>query len=229
MGAHFDSSHPTRPEVNKLPTHGDSKDRNCFELHAQKYVLRIRERIEQEFVPGPSALPVTGRTQPVCTYRPPDYRYISTGKLFLAVVSIVSSYDCQKTEDAPASKVEAKMLNLVRRLEEQSIRHKLEQEISRQRELDRRMKSEAWEKRKTEKDMLLNRLAAFEKMAHDLDRAESLRRLGERVRTSPAAPAELAASLDQLTLMANWLDPLVKAAWPELDEVPEKNPFGRIW
>lgn len=118
---------------------------------------------------------------------------------------------------------------LLRRLEEQSLRSKLERDIAQQRELDRRMKSEEWEQRKAEKDALLNRLAGFEKMAHDLDRAESLRRLGERIRASSSAAGGLDASLEQLTLMANWLDPLVKAAWPEVDEVPGKNPYASRW
>ena len=121
------------------------------------------------------------------------------------------------------------MLNLVRRLEALSMRHKLEQEISRQRELDRHEKSEIWEQRKAEKDALLSRLATFEKMAHDLERADSLRRFCDRVRTSPSAPVDLDMILEQLTLMANWLDPLITAPWPAVDGVPEKNPFRSRW
>lgn len=235
MGGHFDNSNPSRPEVTKLPSRGDSKVRNCFELHGQKYVLRIQERIEQELIPPPaprahSVASLTRRVaEPVFTFRRPEYRYVPTGKLFLAVVSVVSYYDYQKTQDTPASQIEAKLLKLLRRLEEQSLRSKLEQDIAQQRELDRRRKSEEWERRRARKDALLNRLAAFEKMARDLDRAESLRRLGARMRNSASASVELAADLAQLSLMANWLDPLIEAAWPEVDEVPEKNPHESRW
>lgn len=235
MGGHFENSHPPRPEVTKLPSRGDSKVPNCFELHGQKYILRIQERTEQELIPPPAprARSVAGLTrrvaEPVFTYRRPEYRYVPTGKLFLAVVSVVSYYDYQKTQDTPASQIESKLLKLLRRLEKQSLRSKLGQDIAQQPELDRCRKSEEWEQRKAEKDALLNCLAAFEKMAHDLDRAEPLRRLGERIRASPSGAGGLDVSLEQLTFMANWLDPLVKAAWPEVDQVSEKNPFGHRW
>lgn len=66
-------------------------------------------------------------------------------------------------------------------------------------------------------------------MAKDLDRARSLRRFIDEVAASPAAPAELVGSLELMALMADWLDPLVKAPWPEVDCVGDKNPFGGLW
>lgn len=66
-------------------------------------------------------------------------------------------------------------------------------------------------------------------MAHDLDCTESSRRLYEKIRTISAARLELAASFDQLMLMANGLDPLGRASWPKVDEVVEKRPHVNGW
>lgn len=68
-------------------------------------------------------------------------------------------------------------------------------------------------------------------MAKDLDRARSLRRSMDEIAASPAAPAELVSSLELMALMADWLDPLdpLKAPWPEVDAVGERNPYGRLW
>ncbi len=174
----------------------------------KKNVPRIRERMIQEAVlPRPPPRPATGRSRravahPSFEFRPQEFRYIPTGKLFLAVLSVVSYYEYQKTEDTPPSQIEAKLVNLVNRLEEVSLRRKQEQESRHERELDRRTKSIVWEQTTAKKDALLNQLAAFEKMAHDLDRAESLCRLSENIRANPSAPAELVASLDHLAKLA---------------------------
>lgn len=73
------------------------------------------------------------------------------------------------------------------------------------------------------------RLNAFKKMATDLDRTRSLRRFMKEVVASKVAPAELVGSLELMALMADWLDPLVKVTWPEVDGVGEKNPHGSLW
>lgn len=79
------------------------------------------------------------------------------------------------------------------------------------------------------KDSLLAELSTFEKMAMNLERARSLRRLRDEIAAYPAAPAELVAKLELMALMADWLDPLVKAEWPEVDSVGDKNPYGTLW
>ena len=93
----------------------------------------------------------------------------------------------------------------------------------------RRKKAQEWEVAKKNKDSLLAKLTVFEKMAKDLDRARSLRRFMDEIAASPAAPAELDGSVELMALMADWLDPLVKARWPEADEVGDKNPYGSRW
>lgn len=49
------------------------------------------------------------------------------------------------------------------------------------------------------------------------------------ISASDAAPAELVGSLELMALMADWLDPLVKVPWPEVDGVGDRNPHGGIW
>ena len=67
-------------------------------------------------------------------------------------------------------------------------------------------------------------------MAKDLDRARSLRRLVDDVLANQAtAPAELVSNIERIAHMADWLDPLVKAPWPEVDSIGDKNPFKSFW
>lgn len=105
----------------------------------------------------------------------------------------------------------------------------MENEVRAERELARRRKAQEWEASKANKDALLARLAAFEKMAKDMDRAKSLRRLMDEIAASPTAPAELASNLELMALMADWLDPMVKKSWPEVDAIGERNPYGGLW
>ena len=50
----------------------------------------------------------------------------------------------------------------------------------------------------------------------------------DEIGASPAAPAELVGSLELMAQMADWLDPLVKALWSEVDGVGDKNPHGGL-
>ncbi len=102
-------------------------------------------------------------------------------------------------------------------------------DVRAERELARRKKAQEWDAAKANKDALLTNLASFEKMAKDLDRARSVRHFMDEFSASTAAPAELAGSLELMALMADWLDPLVTAPWPEVDGVADKNPYGGLW
>jgi hypothetical protein len=42
-------------------------------------------------------------------------------------------------------------------------------------------------------------------------------------------PAELTSSLELMAHMADSLDLLIKAPWPEVDLVGDKNPFRNFW
>jgi hypothetical protein len=66
-------------------------------------------------------------------------------------------------------------------------------------------------------------------MANDMDRARSLRRLIDEIKKATAAPLELVGSLELMTLMADWLDPLIRAPWAEVDGISDKNPYGGLW
>lgn len=50
----------------------------------------------------------------------------------------------------------------------------------------------------------------------------------DEISASKEAPAELVGSLKLMTLMANWLNPLVKSPWPEVDGVGDMNPHRRL-
>lgn len=234
LNAKFENSQPALPLLRRGGRRESGIKRNCFTLHGQHFFVRISERIKQELVPPPPAKPQQGRLhasarQPAWKYRPPEYRYIPTGRLYTSIVDIAGYYERYKVEDTPHRTIEFKVRKAIRWIEDAALRRNIENEVRAERELVRRMKAQEWEATKVNKGALLAKLAAFEKMAKDLDRARSLRRLMDEIVASQAAPEELVRNLELMALMADWIDPLVKAPWPEVDTVADKNPHGNFW
>ena len=230
LRAKFENSHPALSPLRRGVRRESGSKRNCFTLHGQHFFVRILERITRELVPPPPAkLLRAGARQPAWEYRPTEYRYISTGKLYASIVDVTGSYERYKVEDTPRGTIEAKVRKAVRWVEDAALRRNVENEVRAERELARRMKAQEWEAAKANKEALLAKLTAFEKMAKDLDRARSLRRLMDEIVASQAAPAELVNNLELMALMADWIDPLIKAPWPEVDTVADKNPHGNFW
>lgn len=98
-----------------------------------------------------------------------------------------------------------------------------------ERELARCKKAQEWDAAKANKGTLLAKLTSFEKLAMDLERARSLRRLTDEIAANKTAPEELVGSLKLMALMADWLDPLVNAPWPEVDGIGDRNPHDSFW
>lgn len=230
LGAKFENAHPPLPTLRRGMRREAGSKRNCFTLHGQRYFVRIQERITQELVPPPPPKPLRpGARQPAWEYRPPEYRYIPTGKLYASIVDAATYYESYKVEDTVRGTIEVKVRKTVRWVANAALRRNVENEVRAERELARRKKAQEWDAAKANKDALLVKLASFEKMAKDLDRARSLRRLMGEIAASKTAPAELVDSLELMALIANWIDPLVKAPWPEVDGVGDKNPHGSVW
>lgn len=233
LGANFENAHPPVPPLHRGARRESGIKRNCFTLHEQRFFVRIRERITQELAPPPPAKPLKGlrsrARQPTWEYRPQEYRYFPTGKVYASIVDAATYYERYKVEDTVRGTIEGKIRKAVHWVADAAMRRNVEDEVRAERELARRVKAQTWETAKANKDALLAALAGFEKMAKDLDRSRSLRRLMEEIVASPAAPAELVGSLELMALMADWLDPLVKAPWPEVDDVSERNPYGTLW
>jgi hypothetical protein len=230
LGAEFENSHPPLPPLRRGARLESGSKRNGFTLHGQSYFVHIRERITQELVPPPPPKPLrAGARPPEWKYRPPEYRYIPTGKLYASIVDAATNYESCRVEDTARGTIEDKVKKAVQSVADAALRRKLQNELRAERELVRRKKAQEWETAKANKDKLLATLAGFEKMAKDLDRARSLRRLIDEIAVRDTAPAELVGSLELMALMANWLDPLVKAPWPEVDGVGDRNPHGSLW
>lgn len=231
IGAAFENSHPPLPSLRRGMRREPGVKRNCAIIRDQHFFVRIRERITQELVPPPPPKVPAARAKaaPVRStweYRPPEYRYIPTGKLQVAIINSHGYYEWYKLEDTPSGTIEEKVRKAVLWIENEALRRQVEAEVRAEREKERRAKAQAWEQKKANKTQLLAALEAFERMSKDLDRAESLRRLRDRIKAHPSPPPSLASGLEQITLMADWLDPLVKAAWPEVDDVGDRNPHG---
>lgn len=234
LGARFENVHPPLPPVRRGMRRDTSKKRNCFTLHGQRFFVHIRERITQELVAPPPSKPQkalrAGARQPAWEYRSPEYRYIPTGKVYASIVDAASYYESCKVEDTPRGTIEVKVKKAVQSAADSAIRRNVENEVRAERELARRNKAQEWEVAKANKDLLLATLAGFEKIANNLDRARSLRRLMDDIAANQnSAPVELVKNLELMARMADWLDPLVKAPWPEFDSVGDRNPFGSIW
>jgi hypothetical protein len=230
LGAKFENAHPPLPTLRRGMRREAGSKRNCVTLHGQRYFVRIQERITHELVPPPAPKPLrAGARQPAWEYRPPGYRHIPTGKLYASIVDAATYYERYKVEDTVRGMIEVKIRKAVHWVADAALRRNVENEVRAERELDRRKKAQEWEVAKENRDALLAKLNGFEKMAKDLERARSLRRLMDEIAASPTAPAELLSSLELMALMADWLDPLVKAPWPEVDGVSERNQYGSLW
>lgn len=235
LGAKFVNSCPPSPPLRRGARRESGSKRNCFVLHGQRFFLHIRERIVQELVPPPPPPPpkpqktLRAGLQAAWTYRPPEYRYIPTGKLYASIVDATTYYETHKTEDTARGTIEEKVKKAVRSAENIAFRRNVERQLQAERELIRRKKAQEWEAAKVKKDALLAMLAGFEKMASDLIRARSLRQLIEEIENTTTAPEELMSNLELMKSMADWLDPFVRAPWAEVDGVSDKNPYGGLW
>lgn len=204
-------------------------DRGYFRIHGSDYFIRVKERIHtEEVIDPPKPRPKAARWEPdwEALTRKKKYLYTPTGKLTLAVFSASGRYEIAKIEDADTKPVEEKILGFAQRLEVRSLKSKVEAELRHQRELERQRKVEVWEEQKAIKAALLKRLESFELMARNLDRSESLRRLARKIGDSTIVDPSLTIELALIEKMADWIDPLVQQRWPEIDDVPDRNPHS---
>ena len=226
----FENTHPPLPPLRRGARRDSGSKRNCFILHGQRFFARIQERITQELVPPPPPKPLrAGARQPAWKFHHPEYRYIPTGKLYASIVDAATYYESYKVEDTVRGTIEVKIRKAVRWVDDAALRHNVEKEVRAERELARRKKAQEWEAAKAHKNALLATLVGFEKMATDLDRARSLRRLMGEIAASKSAPAELVGSLELMAWMADWLGSLVKAPQQEGDSVGHKNRYATLW
>jgi hypothetical protein len=209
------------------------KTRGSFQIHGTRYFVRIKERIlQQEIVePPPAKLSIRSKSRQAhepdfsSMFRPKKYSFTPSGKLQLLIYRVACSYEVAKTEDTAHTIIEDKIFSLVERIESLSLTTKIEQQLHHEKQLERERKTKIWEVQKAQKDVLLQQLEAYEQMARNLDRAESLRRLAMKIQGLPNAQSKLKEEhIFHLNAMADWLDPVIAKHWPEVDDVPDKNP-----
>ena len=202
-------------------------------FHGYEYFIRISEHVLREEIHEPEpARPKPRRGQrwePSFVFREKKFSVTPTGRLKLSICSVVSASVERKIEDTAASQLDARIPTLVLSVEAKSLTNRIEQQIQHEKALETARKTAAWQERKQNKDGLLKRLAEFEAMARDLDRATSLRRFIATVLSAVQAPAHLKTDIDLLSQMADWLDPVCHRPWPEVDDVPDRNPHSGWW
>ncbi|OGB25655.1 MAG: hypothetical protein A3I66_00010 [Burkholderiales bacterium RIFCSPLOWO2_02_FULL_57_36] len=212
--------------------HSDD-DRGSFEIHGTRYFVRMKERMLKEEITEPVPARPQNRGRSRFAYEPDfssifrskKYKFTPTGKLQLQVYRVACSYEIAKTEDTPHTIIEDKLFTLVEKVERLSLTKKIEEQLRQERKLESERKTKSWEAQKAQKDALLKQLEQYEQLARNLGRAESLRRLMEKIQELPSAQSPLKEEhIAQLTIMADWLDPTIAKRWPEIDDVPDKNP-----
>jgi hypothetical protein len=229
----FDLKSSPRNEVQNRHRSTSAEDRGSFQFHGTRYFFRIKEKIlRQEIVESaPAKSPTRGRSRMAyepdfsSMFRPKKYSFTPTGKFQLVVCRVACSYEVAKTEDTPHTTSEEKVVALVGRVEALSLTKKIEDQLQYEKRMERERKTKIWETEKARKDALLKQLESYEQMARNLDRAESLRRLAEKILAlASTQPLSKEEHIAHLIVMADWLDPTVAKRWPEVDDVPDKNP-----
>lgn len=167
LGAKFENTHPPVPPPRRGARRDTSKQRNSFSLHGQTFFIYIRERIMQELLPPPppsmGKKSLRGAREPAWQYRPPEYRYIPSGKVHVSIVDATTYYENNKVEDTARGTIEQKVKQALRSVCDSAIRRQVENEVRAEREQARRKNAEEWEVAKAHKDSLLGQLNEFEK------------------------------------------------------------------
>ncbi|GGC87670.1 hypothetical protein [Undibacterium terreum] len=138
---------------------------------------------------------------------------------------MVNPYEIAKVEDTSTTRIEDKLLKLAQKIEAIALSAKLDAELRNEREVARRQLSLVWKQEKSEKDRLLKEIESLEQLAKNAERAESLRAFAGRISQEPNAPAMLKDDITVLLNVADWLDTLINKHWPEIDDVPDHDPY----
>ncbi len=207
-------------------------DRGFFTMHNNQYFVKIKERVKREEVIKPvEKLPKkSGRRRNTwepdfSSLGPTEYTFTGTGVLQLYVFRRSNPYEIAKVEDTSTTRIEDKLLKLAQKIEAIALSAKLDAELRNEREVARRQRSLVWKQEKSEKDRLLKKIESLEQLAKNAERAESLRAFAGRISQAPNAPAMLKDDITVLLNVADWLDPLINKHWPEIDDVPDHDPY----
>ena len=195
MSGVFDLKSSSQNSVQHKNRGNSDEARGSFQIHGTRYFIRVKERIlQQEIVePPPAKLPIRSKSRQVyepdfsAMFRPKKYSFTPSGKLQLLVYRVACSYEVAKTEDTVHTTIEDKIFALIKRVEALSLTKKIEEQLRHEKQLERDRKTKIWEAQKAQKDALLKQLEAYEQMARNLDRAESLRRLAGKIQGHPNA------------------------------------------
>lgn len=136
LGAIFENARPSCPPLRRGARCEAGSKRNCFTFRGQRFFLRTQERITQELVPPPPPKPLrAGARQPAWEYRPPEYRYIPTGKVYASIVDALNYYESYRVENTVRRTIEVKVQKAVRWVAYAAIRRNVENEVRAEREL----------------------------------------------------------------------------------------------
>lgn len=202
----------------------DGKRRTCLTLQGQVLAIRLVEsisRTERELtVKERQDIKKYGYT-----YLPNRYSYEPTGMLKLGIIGAYHSDFHKTVADGKRQRIEQRLNEFVVKLEAEAVRRKRHEEhLERQHRLwekqERRRREREEQKRKE-----IERLKALEEEARDWKRAEDIRAYVAAVETKAmhehghvGPDSELGQWIAWARHKADWIDPLVNAKCPVLDD-----------
>lgn len=180
----------------------------------QLFTLQLSEkfdRIERELTATEKAKRAKGEY----VYLTNQYIYRPTGRLTLAMQAPLGS---MSVSDGKRQRVEDKLAELPELVWRRASQLQVEQELRDEEHARWRARWEAAERRQAIRQQNLERLKNVEALAERLDRANRLRVYADKLAAShPAHPDTVEAEVAWIRRAANWLDPLVRSRWPEVD------------
>lgn len=202
----------------------DGKRRTCLTLQGQVLAIRLVESISR------TERELTEKERQDIkkygyAYLPNRYAYEPTGMLKLGIIGTYHSDFHKTVADGKRQRIEQRLNEFVVKLEAEAVRRKRHEEhLERQHQLwekqERRRREREEQKRKE-----IERLKALEEEARDWKRAEDIRAYVAAVETKAThehgrvgPDSELGQWIAWARHKADWIDPLVNAKCPVLDD-----------
>jgi len=147
------------------------------------------------------------------------YVFKATGILQLDVTQVGNSYPIFSIRDGKTEALEEKTADLASRLKDHALRLKVARELAQDRAKQAEVRRAEQRKLAERREAELEKLKKLEAAATEWDRAQRLRRFAAALAVATAVEGgkELAEWINRA---ADWVDPLVKARWAEVDDAP---------
>ncbi len=199
----------------------DERDPAYFLLEGTKVTLRIFEsarQTERDLTPKEKA---ERRANPNgYVYIPNRYNFAPTGKIRLEGMLLTRGSPQFSIVDATDALVHERIGEVPSKLMEFAVVQKSHRDHWAELERKSAERQRLLAEKARARDAELSKLASFEKLALDIERAGRLRGLvaALSIAAAPGGKQYDHATLDWISNAADWLDPMVRRHWPAVDD-----------